>query len=218
MSDDSGKRGRSVDWLRWHERYGSEPSLTRRLDVVRAELTRLLDDRAERASTRIVSLCAGQGRDVLPVLAAHRRRRGVRARLVELDPHNAAIAEESARGAGLTGVEVVRGDASLLASYDGAVPADIVLVCGVFGNISDNDIARTIDHLPMLCAPGAAVIWTRGARPPDLRPAVRRWFAERGFEELAFHGDPESYGVGVQRLLREPEPLDPRVKLFTFLR
>ena len=43
------------------------------------------------------------------------------------------------------GIEVLCADAGTTASYAGAVPADLVLVCGVFGNITDADMMHTID-------------------------------------------------------------------------
>jgi hypothetical protein len=46
------------------------------------------------------------------------------------------MAREAAKKAALGGVEVITGDASIPSAYDGAVPADLVLVCGVFGNIT----------------------------------------------------------------------------------
>jgi len=61
------------------------------------------------------------------------------------------------------------------------------------------------------------VIWTRGRTEPDLTPAIRRWFAERGFVELGFDGEPGSFGVGVHLLVVDPEPFDPDVTLFTFI-
>jgi hypothetical protein len=114
-------------------------------------------------------MCAGDGRDLLGVLPGHSRRRDVHARLVELDPELAA--RGAARAASLSPhIDVVNADASVTSAYTGAVPADIVLVCGVFGNISDDDIAGTVAALPSLCAPGATVIWTRGTFAPDLTP------------------------------------------------
>jgi len=201
----------AVDWQRWHEAYDEDSSLARRLAVVQGRIRELLD-RAQPGPIRVVSLCAGQGRDLLPVVAAHPRGPDVRARLVELDPRNVAAIPP------LPDVEVVCADAALLSAYEGAVPADIVLACGVFGNVTAEDIRRTIEHLPMLCARGAAVIWTRGASDPDLRPAIRGWFAEHGFEEGFFLAEPGSFGVGVHRLAGEPQALDPAVKLFTFVR
>jgi hypothetical protein len=163
---------------------------------------------------RVVSMCAGQGRDLIGVLDGHRRAADVRARLVELDPRNC----EFARATAPPGVEIVTGDASEVDAYRGAVPAELVLVCGVFGNISDEDIQRTINTLPSLCAPAATVIWTRHCRPPDLTPDVRKWFVAAGFDEVAFEApDDFIFGVGVNRLARDPAPFVPGVKMFDFV-
>jgi len=77
----------------------------------------------------------------------------VRARLVELDEQNLAIARSSFAERGLD-VELLAADAALTDSYVAAVPAGVVLTCGVFGNISDADVARTIAHLPGPAGPG----------------------------------------------------------------
>lgn len=90
------------------------------------------------------------------------------------------LARRAAREAGLDGVEVLAGDASLTDSYVGVVQADLVLDCGVFGNISAPDIQHTIAGLPQLRAKDATVIWTRHHLPPDITPTIRGWFAERG--------------------------------------
>ena len=98
------------------------------------------------------------------------------------------------------------------------MPAELVLACGVFGNISDDDIARTIETLPSLCAPGATVIWTRHRRPPDRTAEVRQWFVDAGFDEVAFESpDGFVFGVGVNRLARAPGPFVPGVKMFDFV-
>jgi hypothetical protein len=54
---------------------------------------------------RLISLCAGQGRDLIGVLTGHPRRDDVRARLVELDERNVVLARQVA---GLPGVEVLQ--------------------------------------------------------------------------------------------------------------
>ncbi len=205
-----------ANWYDWHASYDRDSPLRERLEVVRTRVREALD-RQEAGPIRIVSVCAGQGRDLVPVVAAHPRRRDVVARLVELDPRNVEIARTAVASAGLSGVEVVIADAGVTAAYDGAVPAGVVLVCGVFGNVSDEDIMRTIDSLPSLCAAGATVIWTRGRTAPDLTPSIRRWFERRGFEELSFDGEPGSFGVGAHRLRTRPEPFDSGLTLFTFL-
>ena len=72
-------------------------------------------------------------------------------------------------------------------AYEGAVPADLVLVCGVFGNVPPDSIENTVRRLPQLCAPGATVIWTRHRRKPDLTPRIRGWFRAASFVEVSFH-------------------------------
>ena len=146
----------------------------------------------------------------------HPRRRDVTARLVEIDPHNSRLARDAAREAGLDDVEVLTADAALSDVYAGAVPADVVLLCGVFGNITADDIAGTIRCLSSLCAPGASVIWTRHRHPPDLTPFIRETFARQGFDELAFEASPP-FGVGVNRLTGPPPPFEPGIRLFEFV-
>lgn len=207
------------NWLEWHRPYDDPTSsLSRRLATVQRLLREAIDARP--GAIRLISMCAGQGRDVIPVLAQHPRRDDVTALLVELDPRNADAARAAARLAGLNRLTVLCDDASLTQNYVSVVPADIVLACGIFGNITDDDIKNTVEHLPQLCAEGATVLWTRGRRPDnDLTPQIRKWFAESGFEELAFEALPDTrHSVGAHRLATPPPPLNPTLKLFTFVR
>jgi len=206
------------DWVGWHKAYDERgSSMERRLRVVQRRVAEALDD-APPGHVRIISMCAGQGRDLLGPLAQHPRRADVTARLVELDATNAAVAREAARDTRLDGVDVVCGDGSVTTAYEGAVPADLVLVCGVFGNVPDGDVAHTITALPALCGTRATVIWTRHRLPPDLTPAIRAWFAEKGFDEVAFDSEePHAFGVGTHRLRIQPLPFIPRLRLFDFV-
>src|SRR6201992_2128639 len=174
------------DWVEGHRDYDDPGSLvSRRGELVQGHLRAELD-RLPPGDVRLISLCAGQGRDVIGALAGHPRRDDVRARLVELDERNVALARQAAQAAGLHGVEVLQADAGITDACAGAVPAQIVVACGIFGNITDSDIQATVAALPSLCAPGALVLWTRHRSPPDLTPAIRSWFGEAGFREAAF--------------------------------
>jgi hypothetical protein len=189
------------DWVRWHEGYDDPASpLNTRLALVQRHLSGALAA-APPGPVNLVSLCAGQGRDVLGVLPDHPRRADVRAVLVELDPHNARMAAHRAAQAGLAGVEVRQADAAVVAGYADSLPANVLLLCGIFGNVTEADIARTIAAAPGLCAPGGTIIWTRHRRPPDLTPRLREWLAEAGFQELAFDSADTAgmLGVGVHR-------------------
>lgn len=204
-------------WARWHDAYEDPTSsLSRRLAVVQMRLAWALDQ-APPGRIRLISLCAGQGRDVIGVVATHRRRDDVDGLLVELDAGLADQARSAAGAAGLANVGVQQGDASQASSYSGAVPADIVMACGVFGNITDADVHATVGMLPSLMAPGGVVLWTRHRLDPDLTPAIRSWFEEAGFEEVAFDTEEGAFfGVGTHRLLAFPRPVDPGLTMFTF--
>ncbi len=211
-------------WVRWHESYEDPASpLSLRLRLVQSMVRDVLDSVPPEhpGPIRIVSLCAGQGRDVIDVVSTHPRGSDVSALLVELDPELAPSARDRAAAAGVADqVRIVEGDASLCRWYQDSVPADLVLVCGVFGNISRSDLTRTIQALPGFCWMGSEVIWTRHRRPPDATPFVRAQFADAGFEEVAFEA-PDGYvlAVGRHRLVAEPPAgaFDPEAKLFDFV-
>jgi ubiquinone/menaquinone biosynthesis C-methylase UbiE len=216
---DADGRGDS-HWVRWHDPYEDPASnLSLRLRTVQAMVRRVLDAAPAAAPIRVVSLCAGQGRDVIDVVAGHPRRDDVSALLVELDPALVAFARDRAAAAGVGDrVRIQEGDAARTHWYAPMVPAGLVLVCGVFGNISAGDIAATIGAMPRFCAPGGHVVWTRHRRPPDATPAIRSAFAAAGFTELAFEA-PEGtvMTVGHLRFDGETTPFDPDRRLFDFV-
>ena len=211
--------GSRTDWYDWHHDYAEAGSpLAVRLRIVRRRIDQWLDSRSEPALT-VVSMCAGQGRDLLGVLAARTDAARVHARLLETDDRNAAIARDAAAAANLGTVTVVQADAGDRASYRGAVPADLVLMAGVLGNVTDADVRATVEVLPELCAPGATVIWTRTRAEPDLTPAIRSWFAGTGFVEESFDApDGMLVSVGVHRFAGAPRPLADGGTFFRFVR
>jgi hypothetical protein len=206
------------DWVAWHEQYDDpDSSLRVRLALVQEHLSGALDA-APDGPIRLLSLCAGQGRDVLGVLPGHPRRADVTATLIEADQRNAALARQHTATAGLSGaVEIREADAGQPENFEDALPADVLLLCGIFGNVSGADIRRTVTAAAALGRPGCTVIWTRHRRPPDLTWQVRSWFADAGFDEIAFEAPPtrKLTGVGVHRL-REPAGPRPAGPLFTF--
>lgn len=173
---------------------------------------------------RLVSLCAGDGRDTLPVLA-RKPLPPVRALLVELDEDLADSARAAAAELGLSNVEVRCADAGETGAVVDFCPADLVMLCGVFGNVSDSDVEHTVRHLPALLTSGAVVIWTRGCRVDVRDPStvagdpserVRRLFRSTGFEEIDFVRPPDAgFRVGTNRLVATPAPYSPAT-LFTF--
>lgn len=205
------------DWRAWHDAYDDpNSSLARRLRVVQARVAEWLDAAPPRP-LRVISMCAGQGRDLIGVLRTHPRRRDVTARLVELDPRNAAAARHLVAEAGLPDVSVVVGDAGVADAYAGMTPADLVLACGVFGNITEADIKRTIGWCTQLCATGGSVVWTRRRSAPDLVPRICRWFEEHEFELTWVSAPDQPFGVGVHHFTGGQQPRAPGTRMFSFV-
>jgi Putative methyltransferase len=210
-------RVKDRDWHAWHLDYDRPDSeLSRRLAHVQDRIRIALND-APPGPLRLVSVVAGQGRDVIPVLASHPRGRDVTGLLVELDPRNTAAARYAADAAGITGLEVVTGDAADLDHYRPYAPADVVVMCGLFGNISHEDIRRMVGLAVPLTKRGGTVIWTRGKHGLDMVPTISGWFADEGFEELFVSDSANSFRVSAHRSLVDPTPLPNGVSAFVFV-
>jgi hypothetical protein len=214
------------DWVQWHRTYDDpNSSLSRRLEVVRRDLRRALAVAPgdEDGAQRLISLCAGDGRDVLPILAEIDSFHRVAALLVELDPTLSERARTTARKLGLRAVEVRTADAGVTDPYREAAPAHVVLACGVFGNVSAEDADRTISALPSLLTTGGIVIWTRGRGGDgiDRSLGIRGSFLSAGFRELSFTAlDNDRVRVGMHQLEAKPDALQPPdrgTRLFTFV-
>jgi SAM-dependent methyltransferase len=205
------------DWHRWHGAYDDSLSWqAQRLIMVQTNIGLALDAAPEGPLT-VLDLCAGQGRDLLPVLARHPRREEVTARLVEIDPRNTDAARATAHDMDLPGVEVITGDAALTDHYRDLAPADLVLICGLFPHITNADILTVIDHVTSLTKRGGIVVWTQHRKPPDLVPQVADWFAAAGFEQVWLSRPDIEHAVGVHRHLADPPQVAPGIRMFTFV-
>jgi len=138
---------------------------------------------------------------------------------VELDEDLAEAARTTAAALELTSVRVECADAGDPAVFAAHLPVDLLLLCGIFGNIEEPDIRATVAAATAMVTPGGFAIWTRGPMQPDLRPAIRRWFEDAAFEEVTYDGEPAPYGVGMARRTDAPADVNPLPdRLFTFTR
>lgn len=203
-----------MDWYRWHDIYGV--SSAGRLQVVQSQIDAALATMSVRP-IRVISVCAGQGHDIVGSLQRFDRRRDVEALLVELDERNADAARQRIANASLTGITVKTGDAGITDVYQGMVPANLILACGVFGSLTDADIDRTIGLLPTLAAPGAQVVWTANRVAAGLWDTAITAFGRHGFREVWTDDKAEKrFGVGRHQLTIQPETLVPGKQMFTF--
>ena len=115
------------DYDDWHRHYDDPASsLSWRLRRVQEHLNSALD--RSPGPCRILSACAGDGRDVIGVLRDRSDADRVSAVLIELHSGIAQRARDAVTVAGLTGVEVRTADAGRSDAYAGIVPAQIVLL------------------------------------------------------------------------------------------
>jgi hypothetical protein len=216
-----------MDWNAWHKLYQSNTALQRRLELVRSQIAAALRTTPP-GTVRLISVCAGDGRDVLTALADHPRARDVRARLVELDPKLVAVGRLAAEQAGLAQhVEFLQADATHPSSYDGIAPAHLVVLSGMLGLVDAAEIPRLIDCLRALTMHGGQVVWTRNM---DYRNGARHSMAFRcalsgaSFEPVTFkltswlnifRRTPRSrFLVATHRHLADPIPLPTSHTLF----
>jgi hypothetical protein len=211
-----------LDWKAWHHDYDDPDSpVSRRLVEVRARLAELLA--GGEGPLRVLSLCAGDARDLVPVLSAGSR--SVEACLVELDPELAESGRRDARSAGVD-LEMRCGDAGLVATFADVLPVDVLLLVGVLGNVSDADAERTIAACASMVVPGGTVLWSRSNRfrveathdYDDPAVWVRDRFEAHGFETPEFLvPEVDAWRLGVSRLVLSSRDSLPE-RLFSFVR
>jgi hypothetical protein len=215
------------DWVEWHLHYDTpNSSLAKRLRIVHHNLRKALTEVRcnEHGVLRLISMCAGEGRDVLPVLAEQGNCNRVKALLLEIDPILSQRARTVASILGLSGVELKIADAGLTDTYFDVPPAHVLVACGVFGNITVADMHRTIATLPALLTVGGVVIWTRACHYDSYDPSleVRTCFLDQGFTEISFSSttdDKFRFRIGMHRLDDVPADIHPMkrgTRIFSF--
>jgi len=209
-----------MDWVRWHENYEASPSLKERLLVVREHLSRCFDLQPP-GVFQVLSICAGDARDLIGLLATHSRKMDVKAYLVE---DNAELAENGQRIIVEAGFEeqlqFVVADATISSTYLGLAPVDVVLMAGVLGNLRSEEVARLIDSLGSLCKRGGYVVWTRHRRLHDglnQIALIRKLFSESDFEEILIEDTSDNgFTIGSHRYKGTGQVLRGGIKLFEF--
>ena len=209
----------SKDWFAWHDNYRTRPRMRQRLQIVREYISTSINE-CPPGKITVISVCAGDSRDLIGTLFNHPRASDVYGRLVEIDSRLVEGGRSAAASAGLGGqLEFICGDATLSSVYQGFVPADLVLVCGVFGNVPETELPRLIQSLQYLCRTNGLMIWTRDlVTDGEHRLAtIRERLQEAAFEEVSFKMTPTgNMGVGMHRYLGEGLPLPDDEELFLF--
>jgi SAM-dependent methyltransferase len=200
-------------WDDWHDKYDNPDSwLARRLRAIQKEIRDAID-RQPPGPIRVLSMCSGDGRDLFEVLEDHPRRDDVVGRLVD----NAPAVVERAQANAPSGVEVLCADAGLAGSYEGAVPADLLICCGVLSHVNDADAKTLINGWRALAAPGATVVMNQGGGVRSLRAELWDWIEAAGFRQIGFaEGDGDWWRVAAYEWPGPTAEFRPSERYFTF--
>jgi amino acid adenylation domain-containing protein len=209
-----------MDWADWHKLYDAGLGLSERLRIVREQIRAALDE-AKAGPIRIVSICSGDGRDVVEAASAHPRRGDVIASL--LDNHAPSL-ERGRLAAGEAGLgdqlDFILADATQTESYEGIGPADLIIISGVLGHVSEDWVPRFLGSLPMLCKTGGSVIWNRHLvvnRGAEHVRLIQRSLEAAGFNEVDFEmTSPTGFAVARARFGGASLRLEPGLRLFEF--
>jgi hypothetical protein len=210
-----------VDWGKWHDLYESRPSLQERLVAVRAQVALAISAVAAEP-VHVLSICAGDGRDLTGGLAGLASRKAIRATLIESSPELVARGRAAVDEAHLTEYVSFRcADATRSSTYHGIPPAHVVVLAGVFGNLKEADVRRLIESLRSLCRCGASVVWTRNlVEFDDGEKAVRiirECFSNAAFREEYVTRSPSGvFAVGTHSYQGAWRPLPRDATLFEF--
>jgi hypothetical protein len=208
-----------MDWATWHDLYEVSTPLKERLMAVRAQIAAAAA-KIPGQSWHLVSICAGDGRDVIGTFAAADARQEVHATLIESHPELVTRGQAAVEQLGLARRITFRcADATQSSTYVDMRPAQIIVLSGVFGNLKERDVQRLIAALPSLCERDASVIWTRslfddGAKATQL---IRQCFVAADFtEEVVVRTPLGLFAVGTHAFRGVRRPLPVNKTLFEF--
>ncbi len=210
-----------TDWGQWLEEYDLYPSLQARLQLVQAQIASALDE-CPPGPVQIVSLCAGDGRDLRLALQNHPRRSDVSAWLIDREAGSVDRGRIAAEQCGLQRqMNFICADAAFAKNYLPAVPANLVLLSGLLGHLRPECLPGLFKNLAMFCQPGGFVIWNRHLVLHDGRARVREireLLQTAAFEEKQFAVTaPDGFAVGRAQFKGRTEPLDSSRRLFEFV-
>jgi hypothetical protein len=210
---------RSNHWNGWSDSAYRKQSYQHRLLLVQQHLSECLDN-APPGIIRIVSLFAGDGRDVLGVINTHPRRSDVLATFIEQSSPAVASGFRRAAELGLASATTfLNKDATEYEAVQGITPANIILLCGVWGHVPHDDRAQLIQAVTSLCTPNGRLIWTRGISKGIAKlEQIEGLFARTQWEKVQIRITPgNQWAVATYRFLGTPLPRPKSGQIFHFM-
>jgi 2-polyprenyl-3-methyl-5-hydroxy-6-metoxy-1,4-benzoquinol methylase len=207
-------------WSNWPAMSYQRVSYRKRLQAVQDHFAASLAE-AEPGPVRVVSICAGDGRDVMGVLESHARREDVNAWLVELDRKSVEAGIKRRDATGLSKlVTFLHADATDFATFKNILPCDIVMVCGVWGHVPPAERLSLVKALGKFCKPGGTVVWSRGVdRGRSRFTDIQALFEHNSFERVSESITPDDkWAICTHRYMGRPVEVPTSGRIFNFQR
>ena len=148
-----------MTWNDWHSIYDDKESAPYKRSIITQELVNNYLN-IHKKNIIILSICSGQARDILPAIAGREDKDRITTYLLDIDKDCLEYAQEYARIHDIPNVHTINKDASLKESYDDIPKADLIVICGLFGHLSLEDITTTVSFLAYISDNDAHVIWS----------------------------------------------------------
>lgn len=207
-----------MNWKDWHDNYELSNAMKVRLATVQALIAKTLAQRPP-GPISVASICAGDGRDLIPTIATSPRREDIQGILLDVDEDLVRSGRSAIVAHGLESqLAFFRRDATQRRSYQDIGPSSVVVACGIFGNLLPKDEDLFVNVLAALCARNGQVVWTRNRCVSDgdtAIPRIQRLLRAKGFVERCVEHVPE-YVIACHEQEREPTALPAADQLFSF--
>jgi len=209
----------SDKWTEWHEEaYNDINSLPyQRTEIVKDLINKYLSEIDK--NIVVISIGAGQSRDILPVLIGRKDNDRITTYLIDTDIECLNYAKNYAKDNNIINVHIVDMDGSLVKNYKDIPKADLIIFCGMMTQKNTDEVKNLANNIKLICNEDAQIIWSRHGYDGDYSTPFRNVFNENSYKELDFyisHKEP----FFICRNIMMPNPInietEKDVKIFIF--
>ena len=192
-----------MTWNDWHmQEYNNVASTPyQRNQIVQEYIKDFISDKEELV---IVSMGAGQGRDILPLLHNNITHTVY---LIDTEQKCLNYAEEYSLFNKIDNVHLINEDAFVLKTYNDIPKADLIIFCGMLNNVNEDDVNKFAKYTTLLLKDGGEIIWSRRTYDNDYNKELRAIFTNNGYVELNYTKNDTSF-VCKSKMVSRPEILN----------
>jgi 2-polyprenyl-3-methyl-5-hydroxy-6-metoxy-1,4-benzoquinol methylase len=183
-----------TNWRFWNNEYNDKHSdLNKRLDVIK---NNILTCFKELDNPNILSICSGQGRDILETILDNNIKYN-NILLIDIDQDSINVAQEYISNNNMSRIITKTLDAGFIKNYNN-FRADLLLAVGFFGHLSFSDIENTIIKIKQLINNNSYIVWSANERTFNF---VKTCFENSEYEHIHIieNISEKNYFVGLTR-------------------